>query len=238
MNWYYSQNGQQLGPVPEQELTRLAATGAINANSLVWHDGLADWQPLGTAFPAALGLASAETPQIGGYAVPADRKDLVVQQMREGVITGLPGTVEYGGFWIRFVAKFIDGLILLVPNSLINVLIVTAMKPGAGSATNEAPDPAAMAIVILPLLLNFAIQGLYSVLLVSKYGATWGKMAVGLKVVTENGGKLTVGRATGRFFAELVSSLTLLIGYIIAAFDAEKRALHDHICSTRVIKTR
>ncbi len=238
MNWYYSQNGQQLGPVPEQELTRLAATGAINANSLVWHDGLADWQPLGTAFPAALGQASAEVPQIGGYAIPAERKDLVVQQMREGVITGMPGTVEYGGFWIRFVAKFIDGLILLVPNMLIQGLVIAALKPAVSSSPNQAPDPAAVAVLILPIILNFAIQGLYSVLLVSKYGATWGKMAVGLKVVTENGGKLTVGRATGRFFAELVSSLTLLIGYIMAGFDAEKRALHDHICSTRVIKTR
>lgn len=235
MNWYYSQNGQQLGPVPEQELTRLAANGTLNATSLVWHDGLADWQPLGNAFPAALGAVAAEVPQIGGFAIPADRKDLVVQQMREGVITGLPGTVQYAGFWIRFVAKFIDGLILLVPNIIIQTVIVALIAP---SGSNQAPSGAQVAIVLLPILFNFAIQGLYSVILVSRYGATWGKMALGLRIVTENGGKVSTARATGRFFAELVSSLTLLIGYIIAGFDAEKRALHDHICSTRVIKTR
>ncbi len=236
MNWYYSQNGQQLGPVPEQELARLAATGAVNANSLVWHDGLPDWQPLGTACPAALGMAPAQAPQIGGYAIPAERKDLVVQQMREGMISSLPGSVKYGGFWIRFVAKFIDGLILLVPQMLTQTLIMAALKPTMSA--NQPPAPGQVALMFVPLIFNFAINGLYSVILVSRYGATWGKMAVGLKIVTENGGKLTVGRATGRFFAELVSGFTMLIGYIMAGFDAEKRALHDRICSTRVIKTR
>jgi uncharacterized RDD family membrane protein YckC len=61
-------------------------------------------------------------------------------------------------------------------------------------------------------------------------------MACGLKVVRPDGEKISYARACGRFFAEFVSSLTLAIGYIIAAFDGEKRSLHDRICDTRVIK--
>jgi uncharacterized RDD family membrane protein YckC len=61
-------------------------------------------------------------------------------------------------------------------------------------------------------------------------------MACGLKVVTPEGDKITYLRAFGRYFAKIVSSLTLLIGFIMAAFDDEKRALHDRICDTRVVR--
>jgi uncharacterized RDD family membrane protein YckC len=44
-------------------------------------------------------------------------------------------------------------------------------------------------------------------------------------------------RAFGRYFAKMLSWFTLAIGFIIAGFDVEKRALHDYICSTRVIRT-
>ena len=61
-------------------------------------------------------------------------------------------------------------------------------------------------------------------------------MAVGIKVIRSDGAPITYGRAAGRFFAEYLSLLTIYIGYIMAGFDEEKRALHDHICDTRVVK--
>ncbi|MND07279.1 RDD family protein [compost metagenome] len=51
-----------------------------------------------------------------------------------------------------------------------------------------------------------------------------------------DGSAVTTGRAAGRYFATLLSSLTLLIGFVIAAFDEQKRALHDHVADTRVIR--
>jgi uncharacterized RDD family membrane protein YckC len=36
----------------------------------------------------------------------------------------------------------------------------------------------------------------------------------------------------------IVSGIILLIGYIMAGFDEEKRALHDRVCDTRVIYKR
>jgi uncharacterized RDD family membrane protein YckC len=56
--------------------------------------------------------------------------------------------------------------------------------------------------------------------------------------VDAGGGKIGYGRAFGRSCAEILSQLICAIGYIIAAFDDQKRALHDHMCNTRVIYNR
>ena len=61
-------------------------------------------------------------------------------------------------------------------------------------------------------------------------------MALNLRVVTPEGGDIGYLRALGRHVAEWISGFILLIGYIMAAFDAEKRTLHDRICNTRVIR--
>ena len=63
-------------------------------------------------------------------------------------------------------------------------------------------------------------------------------MALGLKVVRPNGMPVDLPRAFGRYFAKMLSAIILFIGYIMAGFDAEKRALHDMICDTRVVKVR
>ena len=59
--------------------------------------------------------------------------------------------------------------------------------------------------------------------------------------VSEGGGKVSFGKALGRTACEIIGSQICYIyhiGCVVAAFDDEKRALHDHICSTRVIKIR
>jgi hypothetical protein len=68
-----------------------------------------------------------------------------------------------------------------------------------------------------------------------KGGATLGKMAVGIKVVRSNGERLTKGRAFGRYWAMLLSSFTLGIGFLMAAFTERKQGLHDMICDTLVV---
>ena len=60
-------------------------------------------------------------------------------------------------------------------------------------------------------------------------------MAVKIKVVRPDGSPIGYGRAFGRYFGFLLSYVICLIGLIMAAFDSEKRALHDRICDTRVI---
>lgn len=243
MNWYYALNGQQLGPVSENEIMQLAAQGKLNAGSLIWREGMGDWQPLSQALPAALTTAPADVPQIGGYAVPAAQKDVVVQQMREGVSTLLPGSLNYAGFWIRFGAKFIDNLIIatilvLSMGVFFGILFAAGMQMEPSQDPSQPPPTGLIILMIAYYIFAFGLQVAYPAILVAKYGATWGKMALGLKVVNEDGSRVATGKAWGRGFAELVSQLTCYIGYIIAGFDSEKRSLHDHICSTRVISQR
>ena len=85
-------------------------------------------------------------------------------------------------------------------------------------------------------LVDMAIGATYEGVFVSRFGATPGKMALELKVVRPDGGPVSLGRAVGRYFAKMVSAIVLMIGYIMVGFDSEKRALHDMLCDTRVVK--
>jgi uncharacterized RDD family membrane protein YckC len=96
--------------------------------------------------------------------------------------------------------------------------------------------PAILSGLGLMTLISLAINVAYEAYFLSTRGATPGKMALGLKVIRADGGPVSAGLAVGRYFASILSALTLCIGYIIAGFDSQKRSLHDHICSTRVIR--
>jgi uncharacterized RDD family membrane protein YckC len=63
-------------------------------------------------------------------------------------------------------------------------------------------------------------------------------MALGLRVVTSNGQRLSFMNATGRYFAKIISAIILGIGFLMIAFTDKKRGLHDMIASTLVIKVR
>jgi uncharacterized RDD family membrane protein YckC len=167
-----------------------------------------------------------EMVRFGPSLVCAACKPTYVQMLEQGAST--PGAFRYGGFWIRFAAKFVDGLVIGVVNLLISYLITLPIANPA--------DPSSVLIAsALSTLANFAFAIGITTWFLGRFGATPGKMAFGLVVVHPDGRSISYGRAFGRYFAEIISSLTLGIGYLIAAFDDEKRALHDRICDTRVV---
>jgi uncharacterized RDD family membrane protein YckC len=61
-------------------------------------------------------------------------------------------------------------------------------------------------------------------------------MACGMKVTDENGNRITFARATGRYFGEYLSALTLFIGYMMAGWTERKQALHDLLAGTLVVR--
>lgn len=65
--------------------------------------------------------------------------------------------------------------------------------------------------------------------------ATIGKFAVGIKVSTENGERLTFANATGRYFAKILYAVILLIGFLMVAFNKKRQGLHDKLAKTFVI---
>lgn len=247
MNWYYMKDGQQAGPVDEAEFQRLVASGAILPATKVWKEGMADWvsysevgapavnahQETVTCAVSGKAVPKDQAVQISGHWISAERKEEYLQKLREGVAidTGL----NYAGFWIRFGAKLVDGLILLIPNMAIQFGIPLLM--GAGEVDPKDPFqhwPSMLVVFLLQIIIGVS----YSVWFVGSRGATPGKMACGLKIVRPDGSPVGYGLAFGRMFAEILSGLTIYIGYLMAAFDSEKRALHDRICSTRVIKVK
>ena len=127
--------------------------------------------------------------------------------------------MEYAGFWIRVGAAFIDGIILLVVQQLVILVF-------GGSFSN--PSGAAQGI-------NMLVGILYTTLMESsEKQATLGKMAVGIKVGDEFGNRISFGNALGRYFAKLVSVITLFIGFMMVGRDAKKQGLHDKIAGTYV----
>ena len=179
-----------------------------------------------------------EFARFGTVLVCADCKNTYAQKLREGVAP--VSTAVYAGFWIRFGAYAIDAIILAIVGTVLQLAFTGTMlsmpdvKPGTQPSEMLAPMLAAIGALTV---LNMAIAACYEGLFVAKTGATPGKMIAGLKVIRPGGSPIGTGRAFGRYFAKILSSITL-VGFILAAFDSEKRALHDMICDTRVIRSR
>jgi uncharacterized RDD family membrane protein YckC len=138
----------------------------------------------------------------------------------------------YAGFWIRFLAAFIDGIIMWIPNFLITM--------GFYGSLTLPPDAFYSDNLLLLAGYYFTVLILYwmyfGLMESSANQATVGKMAVGIKVVGLRGERISFSNATGRHFAKYLSALILLIGYIMAAFSEKKQALHDKIAGTYVVR--
>jgi uncharacterized RDD family membrane protein YckC len=249
MQWYYADQGQQKGPVEEAALDELVLAGAVRDDTLVWREGMQNWQPHASvrgprtrpAVPEPVvgdvkfcGQCGRPFPpndlvEIGTVSLCAMCKPAYVQRLREGALQGI-GTRRYGGFWIRFVARVIDGLLVQVVLVALAALLTASFRAGA-------PRSGTIALAII-YPLSFGLSAGYEIYFLTSRGATLGKMLFGLKVIRSDGSKLSAGVSTSRYFAQFLSYITLGIGYLMAGFDEEKRALHDRICETRVVYSK
>jgi len=186
--------------------------------------------------------------QIAGNWVCADCKPAFLSRvMASGAAGASPLGRHYGGFWIRFGARFIDGLVFIVPAGLLFATVVMPNLIRAGSqASNPASFPSSMFFAsgfITYFLALFLAQGCYEILMLKYRSATLGKMACGLKVIRPDGRSLSWGVCFGRFFMwnvvtagiPYLNSVLMLVTSIMLGVDDEKRALHDRVCDTRVI---
>jgi hypothetical protein len=216
MDWYYSDGSSRNGPVSEESFHELIRNGVVNDSTLVWNVSLPEWTPYGSvrpgsapatavAVPAATGTAfctqcgrrvsTADLVAIGGRQVCALCKPALLQQLREG--TAGVGGVQYAGFWIRTAAVLIDYIIL----SIFNVTVSIAFVGAAAVSGDPTASAAAIAVVYL---LSFAAGVAYESYFLVNKGATPGKMALGLRVITRSGAPITWGLAIGRHFGKYV----------------------------------
>lgn len=152
----------------------------------------------------------------------------------------------YAGFWLRFVALLIDtfcqGCILII--LIIPVVILSgagALLSRVGSGDDISDDVATLvglgfvgAFVLVTLLIGWLYYALSES---SSWQGTIGKKLLGLYVTDISGQPVSFGRASGRYFARIVTRLIpLCIGYIMAGFTEKKQAVHDMIASCLVLR--
>lgn len=153
-------------------------------------------------------------------------------------------TAPYGGFWIRLLAHLIDHVILgAVAAPLFFIVVFPAMIRVINEGErNQEPSPeligAIVGSVFVYVVLAVVGQWLYEALLTSSsWQGTVGKRVLQLKVTDELGNRIGFGRATGRFFAKILSSMFFWIGFIMIGFTDRKRGLHDMLAGTLVMKS-
>jgi uncharacterized RDD family membrane protein YckC len=129
----------------------------------------------------------------------------------------------YAGFWLRLLAYLIDYTIV--------ELLVGAVSWLFASGANTVGD--LWASGLLGMLVGlFYWAGLES----SRWQATLGKRAVGIRVTDLDGRRISFPRALGRTLAKLLSTLIFMIGYLMAGWTERKQALHDLIAGTLVVR--
>jgi uncharacterized RDD family membrane protein YckC len=157
-----------------------------------------------------------------------------------------PG-IAYAGFWIRFVAAVIDGIIVGVPIVIVFFVVEGSAISTYANCVNEATVSGGFALTCQGFfpsssiryfeLIWIGVQFLYLVTLWSQLGGTLGQRMLGLHVVdAATGQNIGIGRAIGRFVGYVISTIALDIGFIWAAFDPRKQGWHDKIASTFVVR--
>jgi len=141
-----------------------------------------------------------------------------VKQVYSGISREEAAVVQYGGFWKRFLAFFIDAILLSIVVGFFSNFLRYSFNA---------------------FFLRAFLVPAYFIFMTNQYGATLGKMVLGLKVVSVDGGELKfvnilIRETVGKF----VSGLILGIGYLMIAFSKKKQGLHDIIAKTLVVSNK
>lgn len=132
----------------------------------------------------------------------------------------------YAGFWKRLLAFIVDWLVLGLLLMLFGMLVSGSMEITGIYARSEGMLE--LAGIILPWLYYAGLES-------SEQQATFGKLALNIKVTDLQGRRVSFLRASVRYFAKILSSMLLLIGYIMITFTARKQGLHDLIAGCLVV---
>jgi len=141
---------------------------------------------------------------------------------------------SWGGFWIRVLAYIIDALILQFASSIISGIVVAVLFAAGGMGVGEEATA-----VLMVAIYGSAFVGnwLYFALMESSHWqGTVGKQALKLVVTDLNGERIGFGRATGRYFAKILSTMIFLVGYFMVGWTERKQGLHDMIAGTLVYR--
>ncbi|MDH5753489.1 MAG: RDD family protein [Deltaproteobacteria bacterium] len=139
----------------------------------------------------------------------------------------------YSGFFIRLLAAGLDGVILLLAFSFLNMVVFSGVDPTGMSQEETA------AVVLQIRLFGYAsllLALVYHVVMESsKKQGTLGKMAMGIKVVDADGNRITLGSSLLRNLVKILSGLIFFIGFLLVLFMPNRQSLHDKVAGTFVV---
>lgn len=136
--------------------------------------------------------------------------------------------MSYAGFWKRFAAFLIDTIITMIGSFAIGLMFGIILVLGG------IDDPEVLEVI--GNILGFFIGWLYfCVMESSPTQATLGKMALGIKVTDLEGNPIGFGKAAGRYFGKIISTVILLVGFTMVAFTEKKQGLHDMMAGCLVV---
>jgi uncharacterized RDD family membrane protein YckC/TM2 domain-containing membrane protein YozV len=142
------------------------------------------------------------------------------------------------GFWVRLAALTVDGLILGVIQLVFIYAPLMAFVYNTGILTSPDPQTAMESVAPMVALAQAAAillyVGYFVALTAGKHQGTYGKRCMGIYVRNRDGGRVGLGHSLLRFVGYIISWIPLGIGYLMAAFQKDKRALHDLIAGTEV----
>ncbi len=185
------------------------------------------------------------TPQARAAVIPAPGVSVPANVGVAGFSGGR--ATAYAGFWLRFVAHIIDGLIVGTGVMALFIPLILLTGGAAQLAVLQdhrggPPDPVIIASM-LSVLFTFIAAALlvtwlyYAYLESSDWQATVGKRVMSIYVTSLTGQPITFLHATGRYFSKIVTGLIPFgIGYIMAGFTERRQALHDMIAGTLVLR--
>jgi len=151
---------------------------------------------------------------------------------------------RYAGFWIRLVARLLDGLIVGIPFGILFGVFAVAggvFANNTSSSSQDSQNAAAAAVFgggfLLLYLLALVLQVGYWIYFWGTSGATLGMRLLHLRVVdADTGGPIGYARATVRFLMTIVNSWACYIGWIWVAFDPRKQGWHDKVANSVVLQ--
>lgn len=172
MEWYYAIGEMKHGPVAEEQLRHLVASGQIGPQTQVWSADLAGWTPLESVERLAVFLRF--DPEAPGATHSRTTEKADTDWSTAGVDTE-PHP------WLRWFARVYDMWIFALVFTIVALLVLETMAPAVSAWLFELPELVFGMIVLLAVIPMEA-------LLLSIHGATPGKWMFGLRVAPESGG--------------------------------------------------
>lgn len=141
-------------------------------------------------------------------------------------------TYKPAGFWIRVVASVLDAIFASIASFIVTAIV--------GEYTYIIYEPADPDLIIEFPIVNFSVSLLYAIIFIifftaSKFKGSPGKLICQIQVLNTNMTQITIGKSIGRYLAMIISAIPFGIGFLMAGWNREKKALHDIICNTRVV---